>query len=265
MKLNIYNKEGKSVGTVELNLDGNIREDIFKKIVLIERSWFRQPYGASPMAGKKNSVELSRRRRKYRGSYGRGISRIPRKVMWRRGTQFRFVGAFAPGTVGGRKAHPPKSWKNLTKNVNFKEWILGVKIGVIASLNKDVISNNGQRVPKVYPIVLDESVNELKKTKEFLDLLNKFGFEEELNRISKIKVRAGRGKLRNRRYIIKRGPLIVVSDEDDNLVKIANNIKGVEIVHIDFLLAKDFGMDINPGRIVLFTKNSLEQLKEELM
>ncbi len=264
MKLDIYDVNTKKVGSVELNISGVIRDDIFKKVVLSERSWFRQPYGSSPLAGKKYAISLSKRRRKFRTTYGRGISRIPKKVMWRRGTQLRFVGAFAPGTVGGRKAHPPKSYKNFIKNINNKEWLLGLKTGLLASLNKDIIIKNGQRVPKTYPIVLDESFNQITKTKDFKKVLEDLGFKDEIERVSKVKIRAGRGKMRNRKYKTKRGPLIVV-DNEENIVKVSRNLKGFDIIPVDLLLVKDFGMDVNPGRTVLFTKSAIEKIKEELL
>jgi len=34
---------------------------------------------------------------------------------------------------------------------------------------------------------------------------------------------------------------------------------------VDLLLVKDFGMDVNPGRTVLFTKSAIEKIKEELL
>ncbi len=263
MKIDIVNREANKVGSIELDLGNDVRDDVFKKVVLIERTWFRQPYGAKPTAGKGYAIHLSKRRRRFRTTYGRGISRVPRKVMWRRGTQLRFVGAFAPGTVGGRRAHPPKSWKNIYRKVNKKEWLLALKSGIIASLTQEYVSKNGQKVPTKYPLVLDESFNDIKKTKELVEVLNKLGLENELERCSMVSIRAGKGKMRNRRYKVRRGPLFVVYDEE-NLVRAASNIKGVDIVDVDMLLADDFSMGIHPGRLVLFTKKALEVLKEEL-
>ena len=84
---------------------------LIKRAVLTLQNNKRQRYGANPEAGKKVSAALSKRRRKYRGSYGHGISRVPRKILSRRGTSMNWQGAFAPGTVGGRRAHPPKAEK----------------------------------------------------------------------------------------------------------------------------------------------------------
>src|SRR3989338_5928768 len=91
-----------------------LREDLIKRAVEALRANRRQKYGADPRAGKKSSAKLSRRRRDFKGAYGHCISRVPRKTVSRNGAHFNWVGAYAPGTVGGRRAFPPKTVKNWT-------------------------------------------------------------------------------------------------------------------------------------------------------
>ena len=123
MKLDILDISKNNVGEVELPMQFNevIREDLVKRAFLVIRSNKRQAYGAKPEAGKRASANLSKRRRKYRGMYGFGISRTPRKILSRRGTRMYWVGAVAPNTVGGRRAHPPKAEKIMQKKINKKE------------------------------------------------------------------------------------------------------------------------------------------------
>lgn len=264
MKVAVIDKTGKKVSDLEVPLQETVRDDIFKKAVLSESSLFYQEKGIDPQAGKKHAINVSKRRKKLRSTYGKGGSRTPRKVMWSRGAQFRFVGAFSSGTVGGRKAHGPKAEKVLFKNINNKEWLKGLQTGVAASFNKDFVSANGQKVPQQYPVVLDNSVEELSKTKDFRDFLISIGYADEIERISQRKVRAGKGTKRGRTYRQKRGPLVVVSSLESPLIKAARNIKGFDIITTDLLMASDFGMSQNPGRAVLFTKDALEEFKEVL-
>ena len=123
MELKIIDQNNKDKGSVELPVQftEQVRPEVVKKVVLAIQNNNRQKYGAFPEAGKRSSAELSKRRRAYRGSYGIGISRVPRKIMSRRGTRMNWVGAVVPGTVGGRKAHPPKAEKNWDQKVNKKE------------------------------------------------------------------------------------------------------------------------------------------------
>ena len=123
--MNVLDLNGKNLKQIDVpeQFEGEYNQDLIKRAVMAIQSNKRQPYGAKPRAGKRYSSKLSRRRRQYKGSYGHGMSRVPRKVMWRRGMQFGYVGAHAPGTVGGRRAHPPKAEKRWNKkiNINLKE------------------------------------------------------------------------------------------------------------------------------------------------
>src|SRR3989344_6614649 len=141
MKADILDLTGNKVGTLELppQFEEPIRLDLIKKAVLVVQNNNRQPYGAYPEAGKRQSVRISKRRRDYKTSYGHGISRTPRKVVWRRGRQFGWVGAFAPGTVGGRRAHPPKASKDMIKKINKKEEAKAIRSELSATLNQELV------------------------------------------------------------------------------------------------------------------------------
>ncbi|MBI1970756.1 50S ribosomal protein L4 [Candidatus Woesearchaeota archaeon] len=115
MKIPIITITNSQAGTVDLPpiFQEEVRPDLIKRAVETLQANARQPYGAKPGAGMRYSAKLSRRRRDYKTSYGYGISRVPRKILSRSGTRFNWVGAVAPGTVGGRQAHPPKAQKDL--------------------------------------------------------------------------------------------------------------------------------------------------------
>ena len=179
--------------------------------------------------------------------------------MWARGQQHRFVGAFAPNTVGGRKAHAPKAGKNIIKSLNNKEWQKAILSGLAASLNRTLVMENGQKVPESYPFVIDSKTEEIAKTKDFVSILHDLGFGDEMQRTSERKIRAGRGTMRNRTYRTKRGPLVVISSMEAKLQKAARNIQGFEVVSADLLLASDFGMSEKPGRAVIFTQDGAKE------
>lgn len=174
----------------------------------------------------------------------------------------RFVGAFAPNTVGGRRAHPPKADKNTLKMVNNKEWLKAIQVGILSSFSAEAVAKNGQKVPQNYPFVFDDSVESMDKTKEVADLFNKLGLTDEIERTSERKVRAGRGKMRNRTHRTKRGPLMVVSSIEAPILKAARNFRGFDIVTPEVLMVSDFGMSEKPGRITIFSKSALEEFKE---
>lgn len=266
MKLKIFNKDNAEKGTVDLPIQFNedIRPNLIKRAVLSLQSKARQPYGTDVEAGKKHSVRVSRRRRDYRGSYGQGISRVPRKVTSRRGTRINWVGAQAPGTRGGRRAHPPKADKIWDQKINKKENRKAIRSALSAVMQKELVTERGHKIPENYPFVIDNDFEKISKTKDFKIALEKVGFTADLERADSRKVRAGKGKARSRKYKTKKSLLIVVKD-DCELVKYAKNILGVDIVKVKELNAEMLAPGADIGRASLFTKDAIDMIANEKM
>jgi len=264
MKLKILNKTSKEVGSREVPKQflEPVRSDLIKRAVLALQANNRQPYGAMPKAGMRHSATLSRRRRKYRGSYGLGISRVQRKIMSRRGTRFNWEGAVIPGTKGGRKAHPPKTEKIWTLKINKKERKKAIRSALSATLEKTMVEKRGHSPPEKYPFLVSE-LESIVKTVELIKILETLGFKKELERTYEAKERAGKGKRRGRRKSYKTGLLIVVSDDKVPVVKAADNIPGVEAVQVKSLNAELLAPGTHPGRITLFTDKAMELLDKE--
>jgi len=242
-----------------------IRLDLISRAVHAYESQQRQAYGAKEGAGQRHSAKLSRRRRNYRGSYGHGISRVPRKIHTRRGTRFHWVGALAPGTVGGRRAHPPKIEKIWEQKINVKEKRKAIRSALAATMNKELVEQRGHILPKLYPIIVEDAMESLTKTKEVKKVLEQLGFKEDFLRTALRKIRAGKGKMRGRRYQTKIGTLLVVGDENSKLLQSANNIRGIDIVPVNALNAKLLAPGTHPGRLTLFTKKAIEKMNKEKM
>ena len=126
MKLPLIDTKSKKLGEQSLPEQFNeaYRPDLIQRAVQALQSSARQSYGNHPEAGKRSSSKTSKRRRKYRGTYGFGISRVRRKILSRRGTRFNWVGAFSAQAVGGKRAHPPKGNRIWERKINKKELCL---------------------------------------------------------------------------------------------------------------------------------------------
>src|SRR3989338_8563739 len=213
MNLNLVSLENAQSGQVELpkQFDEPVSKSLIARAVITIQLNNRTPYGAKPGAGTRVSAQVSRRRRNYRGSYGKGISRVPRKILTRRGSQMYWVGALMPGTVSGRRAHPPKAYKILEKKINNKENSKAMRSALAASIDAKSVEKHGHKLPSGYPFIVADDITKLSKTKEVFAALEKLGFSNELERSSKKRIRAGIGKMRGRKYDRKVGPLIVVA------------------------------------------------------
>jgi large subunit ribosomal protein L4e len=264
MKIPVFDKTGKETSKKELPSQFNeeIRLDLISKAVLTVQANSRQPYGSDPDAGMMVSAKLSRRRRDYKGSYGIGIARSPRKIMSHRGTRFNWVGALAPNTVGGRRAHPPKAERIWAKKLNTKERRFALRSALAATMHRDIVKNRGHILPVTFPFILSNDVEDIKKTKDVLDLLIALGFKEELDRTKDKVHRAGKGKHRGRPYKIKKSVLFVVSKKCD-LNKAAANVSGVDVVNPDHLNAELLAPGCAIGRLTLYTEGAIDGIAKK--
>lgn len=246
----VFDLDGKPIGKVTLPsiFETPIRPDVIKRAILAIQSARFQPQGRDPMAGKRTTAES-------RG-VGLGIARIPR-IKGPRGT-----GAFAPGTVGGRLAHPPTSEKKIVKKIPRKEKRLALFSAIAATASKEMVVSRGHSVEGIpqIPLVVANDLEGLKKTRDVEETLIKLGVLADIYRVREsIKIRAGKGKLRGRKIKQAVGPLIVVA-EDRGLGEAARNIPGVEVVPVKSLNAEVLAPGTHPGRLTIWTVSAIETL-----
>ncbi len=250
MKAKVYNLQGKETKEVDLPkvFSEEVRPDLIKRAVLSLQSSRRQDYGASVRAGMDYSAKLSRRRRAYRGGYNRGMSRIPRKVMLRRGTQFVYTGAVVSSTVGGRRAHPPKAEKNFGQAINKKENRKAIRSAMAAAVGKK-------------PLIV-EKLETITKSKDAVSLFEKLGLEKDVERGLTKKIRAGIGKLRGRKYRKPKSILVVVSKESP-MSKACRNLAGFDVSNVKSLNAELLAPGAVPGRTTVWSLDSIEKMNKE--
>ena len=263
MKADIFTVDGKKSRSMDLPMQctEEYRPDMIHRAFLAYQSHNRQPYGAFHKAGTRQSAKLSRRRRQYKTSYGHGISRVPRKALWHRGRQFGWVGAFAPGMVGGRRAHPPKSKKIFAQKINKKERRKALRSALAATFNEQLVRQRGHKI-EFLPSIVESNIESIQKTKEVEQMLQNLKLNNELERASTVKVRAGKGKMRNRKYKFRKGPLFVVSKQCP-LQKAAENILGVETCIINDLNINLLAPGGHPGRLTIYSEDAIKRLAEE--
>lgn len=254
MKIPVFSLEGGKVGEFELPevFQEEYRPDLIRRAVLSSQTARLQPKGVDPMAGKRTSAET--------WGKGYGVARV-RRVKGR-GSPASGSGAFAPHTVGGRRAHPPLPQKVLWERMNRKEKKLAFRSAVAATARKELVCSRGHLAEKIpsLPLVVEDGLEELSETKRVKEVFQKLGLWEEVERVSqRVKIRAGRGKMRGRRYRIPVGPLVVVS-EDRGIKKGAGNLPGVKVVEVRNLGVEDLAPGGMPARLTVWTRSALQQL-----
>jgi ribosomal protein L4 len=253
MKANLFDKTGKQAGSVDLpkQFDVLIREDIAQKCYEAYKLQNRFWYSPHPEAGRRHSASgtISHRRHEWKGHYGKGISRVPRKAMWRRGTQFYWIATEVSGTRGGRSVHAPSGMRRQIK-LNKKELMIALNSAIASTASKSYISKRYETLSNVVSPVIIESIPN--KTKELLSAL-KLIFGDSIHSLVKSKsVRAGKVKNRGRRFKSNAG-LLIVTGSDEKVSAKGFDVKPAKNLEIT---------DLYPlGRITLYTKSALKEME----
>jgi len=260
MKTKIYSIDGKAGKEIELPkcFSFGVREDIVAKVLEAKKT--AQPYAPSPVAGKQHAAKgkLVHRRHVWRSGYGRGASRVPRKIFLRRGSQFNWEAAEVPQAKGGMRAHPPKvaGRLNLPK-INKKEFTLAFLSALSATANEKQVNKKYESIEKVkdLPIVIESKITPL-KTKDILAGLEKILGKDLFNvAIKKKSVRNGKGKSRGRKYKSNAGMLFVIG-EKENLKTNAFDVKTTKNLGITDLAKGGL------GRLTVYTEQAIKELGE---
>ena len=116
-----------------------------------------------------------------------------------------------------------------------------------------------QEVPE-FPLVVSDKIQEYNKTKQAVIFLRRIKAWNDIQKVYKSqRFRAGKGKMRNRRRIQRRGPLIVYG-QDQGIRKAFRNIPGVDLMNINKMNLLKLAPGGHVGRFVIWTKCAFEKL-----
>lgn len=262
-KIQVYDIGGSKSKEIELPefFSSPIRDDIVAK--LLEAKKKRQPYSPSPVAGKQHSAsgKIVHRRHVWKSGYGRGASRVPKKMMSRKGSQFSWVAAEVSSVRGGRRAHPPKTIAMINTNrINKKEMKIAMLSALSATASKKEIARKYESVAEKdltnVPFIVETKIATL-KAKDFLLSLKKILGEDLFSKVSKKeKIRAGRGKMRGRKHRTTAGLLLVTGNKEKAKTSI-----------VETKTAKNLGVaDLargGLGRVTIYTESAINELQEK--
>merc|ERR1719446_1810594 len=159
---------------------------------------------------------------------------------------------------------PTKTWRRWHRRVNVTQKRHAVVTALAASSLPPLVMARGHRIGEIseLPLVISDGAEALQKTKEALDMLQKLGCEEELKKVSDSKkVRSGKGKMRNRRYTMRRGPLVIYA-EDSGIVRALRNVPGVETASVESLNLLQVAPGGNFGRFIIWTEGAFDKLSQ---
>jgi len=212
----------------------------------------RQAYAVSIHAGKQVSAAS--------WGTGRAVARIPR--VGGGGTSRSGQGAFGNMCRGGRMFAPTKTWRKWTRKVNSTQKRFAVASAMAASAIPSLVMARGHSIDNVVevPLVMENAIESAKKTSQAKEILAAVGAYDDVEKAAASKkIRAGKGKARNRRYVMRRGPLIIYS-KNDGIEQAFRNLPGVELCCVDRLNLLQLAPGGHLGRFCVWSQSALETL-----
>merc|ERR1712179_590206 len=253
--VSVYGANGAATGE-SINLPAvfkaPIRPDVVTQVHTGLNKNNRQPYAVSAIAGEQTSAES--------WGTGRAVARIPR--VRGGGTSRSGAAAFGNMCRGGRMFNPNKTWRRWHRRVNVTQRRYATVSAIAATGIPSLAMAKGHCVEAVpeFPLVVDNSVQGMKKTKEAVGVLRKLNAWSDVERVkSSRRFRAGRGKMRNRRRVQKRGPLVVY-EKDEGISLAFRNIPGVTLLPVDKLNLLKLAPGGHVGRFTIWTAGAFKAL-----
>lgn len=157
---------------------------------------------------------------------------------------------------------PTKTWRKWHRKINTSQKRYAVASALAASAVPALVMARGHvidEVPEV-PLVLENAVESTKKTSVAKDVLSAVGALDDVEKAGySKKIRAGKGKMRNRRYTMRRGPLVIYKS-NDGVEQAFRNLPGVELCCVDRLNLLQLAPGGHMGRFCVWSQAALEAL-----
>lgn len=229
-----------------------IRPDIVQSVHTSMNKNKRQAYAVSAKAGHQTSATS--------WGTGRAVARIPR--VSGSGTHRAGQAAFGNMCRGGRMFAPTKTWRRWHVKINTNERRYAAASAVAASGVPSLVLARGHQIEQIpqVPLVVEDGFESISKTKEAVIALKALGAGSDLLKVIKSrKIRAGKGKMRNRRHRQRKGPLVVFA-EDKGITRALSNIPGVETCSVSSLNLLQLAPGGHMGRFVIWTQGAFAKL-----
>ena len=159
---------------------------------------------------------------------------------------------------------PTKVWRKWHRKINKNQRRYATCSALAATAIPALVMARGHRIDNIgeVPLVVDNAIEKLTKTKDatmLLKALNAYA-DVERSKYSR-KVRPGKGKMRNRRYIVRRGPLVIYN-EDNGITRAFRNLSGVDLLKVDRMNLLLLAPGGHLGRFCIWSRAAFDKLDD---
>merc|ERR1711959_758316 len=158
--------------------------------------------------------------------------------------------------------NPTKTWRKWHRKINVNQRRYAVCSALAASALPSLVMARGHRISEApeCPLVIDDSMESVDKTSKAVKILKDVGAFEDIEKSkSSRQIRSGKGKMRNRRHVQRRGPLVVYGN-DNGINQAFRNLSGVEVCSVERLNLLQLAPGGHLGRFVIFTEAAFDKL-----
>ena len=246
----VYGLDGSRVGEEQLpRVYGlPVRKDLIRRAYLSEFTARLQPKGRDPMAGKRTTARSF--------GVGLGIARVPRIPGLGRA-------AFINSAVGGHLAHPPRPEKRIHEEINRKEKRLATAFALAATARPEMVRERGHvfQAEALPVVVVDEVEEKVATVRQARELLRGLGLWSDVERAAtRRRARAGKGKMRGRRYVTPKSILFIVGNHRSPFARAVAGLPGVDVAEPELVNVLQLAPGGVPGRLTVVTASALKRL-----
>ena len=157
---------------------------------------------------------------------------------------------------------PTKTWRRWHRKINVSQKRYAVASALAASAVPALVMARGHKIDDVpeIPLVLEDALESAKKTSAAKDILAAVGALADVEKAADSKkIRAGKGKARNRKSVLRRGPLVIYKT-NDGVEQAFRNLPGVELCCVDRLNLLQLAPGGHMGRFCVWSQSALDAL-----
>ncbi len=259
--MDVFGLDGKVAKSTALPriFSGEFREDIVRRALLSEQSRGYQPQGHFIRAGfETTAVYVGKYSAAYRRGRHMGIAIRPRQKL---GGGAQGDVRRIPSATKGHRAHPHKIEKIIEEQINRKEYELAIRSAIAGSSNVALVKSKHLTEAKELPIVIDDKLEAVTKTKELIKVLDALGVSADVERSHDPTVRRGLKRLSSVRHF--RNSVLIVSKSSGNIEKAGRNIPGVDVCTVSDLTVGKLAPGARP-RLAIWTEGAVSSVESAL-
>jgi large subunit ribosomal protein L4e len=159
---------------------------------------------------------------------------------------------------------PTRIWRKWHRKINTNQKRYAVASALAASALPSLVLARGHKISELpeVPLVIGNATESLQKTKQAIAALTAVGAYPDVEKVkASRKLRAGKGKMRNRRHVQRLGPLVVYN-EDKGITKAFRNLPGVDLAQVERLNLLQLAPGGHVGRFIVWTKSAFDRLND---